>query len=163
MFIGYSRSRNDYPCPEAADIAPCDCIYTSGNVTLDLNCRRLEGLSELDAVFGAEFPFDKYNIFLLENSKIHNIPAGIFRTIFFEWVLFQTITSECYNFYTHCKYCITKNIIYILCTLRLEITLLVLTNGSPSHILQEASRWSHRSLKSQSLQLAYTPMHLVGL
>lgn len=84
VFIGHSQSRNDFPCPEAADIDPCECIYTSGNVTLDLNCRNLQGLNELDAVFGASFPFDKYNIFLLENSNIPTIPTGIFRTIFFE-------------------------------------------------------------------------------
>ncbi|KAG7159410.1 Oplophorus-luciferin 2-monooxygenase non-catalytic subunit-like 2 [Homarus americanus] len=59
-----------FPCPDENEIDPCRCDYDPVSGTLNLTCSQLDSIDQLDKVFSANFPFNKFNLFQLEDSKI---------------------------------------------------------------------------------------------
>ncbi|XP_042238786.1 leucine-rich repeat-containing G-protein coupled receptor 4-like [Homarus americanus] len=76
-----------FPCPDENEIDPCRCDYDPVSGTLNLTCSQLDSIDQLDKVFSANFPFNKFNLFQLEDSKIPVLKKGIFRSVYFKWVI----------------------------------------------------------------------------
>ncbi|CAL4067996.1 unnamed protein product [Meganyctiphanes norvegica] len=90
-----SRHQPEYygyeiPCPDAEDIDPCVCTYTSEDNAMDLDCSAVESEDQLKQIFKAYFPVKKFVSFsMYENSNIKVLEAGVFNGISFERIEIQ--------------------------------------------------------------------------
>mgnify|MGYP000209288868 CR=1 FL=1 len=58
--------RDDFPCPEAAAIAPCICYEDTHGLSLD--CTAAESNAQISEVFQQEFPVTEFNYFQIQGT-----------------------------------------------------------------------------------------------
>ncbi|XP_071540610.1 uncharacterized protein [Panulirus ornatus] len=80
--------KGGFPCPADADIFPCTCEFDSAG-NLDLTCVNIT-TNDLSRVFMAEFPFNRFNKFTLQNSTIPVLENGVFGSVTFKSVLLES-------------------------------------------------------------------------
>lgn len=77
---------SDFPCPDAAAIAPCVCAEGAQN-TINLDCTELESEDQLAAVFQQEFPVKNLNEFRMSNNSAILMLKNVFNGVSFESVV----------------------------------------------------------------------------
>ncbi|XP_050731152.1 oplophorus-luciferin 2-monooxygenase non-catalytic subunit-like [Eriocheir sinensis] len=73
-----AEPKNEYPCPEVADISPCVC--TQVDLELNLDCSRVADDTQLEQVFQADFPFNNFSMLTIianpEDPRINIVTLG---------------------------------------------------------------------------------------
>lgn len=85
-------SVQDFPCPNATDIAPCLCSVTESN-ELDLDCSSVESYNQLTEVFRQDFPVKEFNEFRIENNDNIQYLADIFRGVSFRYIFLNIMQN----------------------------------------------------------------------
>ncbi|XP_071540616.1 oplophorus-luciferin 2-monooxygenase non-catalytic subunit-like isoform X3 [Panulirus ornatus] len=76
----------NFPCPEAEDIAPCQCTFDAMTGIFDLLCVGLNE-TQLDMIFAVDFPFDAFTTLTLQNSNIPVLKENVFGSKNFKTVI----------------------------------------------------------------------------
>ena len=73
-----------FPCPEAADIAPCIC-YIDGSNRLNMDCSNITSNEELNSVFLGDIPSTEFYRFkIYDNTFITQLQGSCFGNVTFE-------------------------------------------------------------------------------
>ena len=82
VFAGVASAQ--YPCPEAADIAPCTCERTATD-ELNMDCSSVRDAGELTSVFkDSHFPFKSFNVFTAYECNVNFLSANNFGEVTFQ-------------------------------------------------------------------------------
>ncbi|CAL4061062.1 unnamed protein product [Meganyctiphanes norvegica] len=81
-------------CPKPEDIAPCLCVLDTEHSELNLDCRAVVDITQLQNVFQAEFPETSFNRLDMSRSSITVLPSGVFGNITFKHMDFLISSLE---------------------------------------------------------------------